>query len=533
MSVELVYKSAGAAELENGKATETSTCAVSIDSSAIDDDVDHHFPDIAVDPDQDYKATEIKLSSCAAPHMRQFHFTWVAFFMAFLAWFSIAPLLPVIKKDLNLSANDIFDSNIISVAATVLARFTVGPLCDAYGPRRVASGLLLLGAIPTALIGTIQTKSDLLAVRFFVGIIGGVFVCTQHWTANMFAKNIIGTATATVGGWGNLGGGVAQIFMVVVWNLLRKDTDDENAWRAAFIIPACLVVTMAFALLFYTQDTPLGDQMPAYLDKATIVEGRERARSRATSNSSVESDGSIGDAGSVKRTRALSFTGRERRTSFTRGAEVQMSVWSNSGAWVLFIHYAMCFGVELTVNNVAATYFNAKFNLSITSAGMIASLFGLMNLFARSLGGILSDYMSKRRGMQGRLWVQAGTLVMEGIFIVIFSLTDSLGSSIATLILFSTAVQMAEGSTYSLVPSVQPKKKGAVSGIVGAGGNVGAVCWGLFFRFVSNDFDMNFLYIGIIVMVSSFLTPFLKLEGYGDNEFFVRTDVQDGAVPDS
>eukprot|EP00605_Chrysophyceae_sp_TOSAG23-4_P002047 GSChrysophyteH1.ASY1.ANO1.2268.1 assembled CDS len=419
MSVELSYT---AARLEDGKSSEMSSSQVEItateintdldtDEADIDDDVDTHFPDIAVDPNQDYKATEIKIFSCAAPHMRQFHFTW----------------------DLNLSANDIFDSNIISVAATVLARFTVGPLCDAYGARR-------------------------------------------HWTANMFAKNIIGTATATVGGWGNLGGGVTQIFMVVMWNLLRKDTDDEIAWRTVFVIPAGLVVCLAIALWLCTQDTPLGDQIPAYLEKS-------------------------------------------RRLSVTRSAEVQMSVWSNSGAWILFIHYAMCFGVELTVNNVAATYFNEKFDLSTTSAGMIASLFGLMNLFARSLGGILSDYMGERRGMQGRLWVQAGTLVMEGIFIIIFSLMESMASSI--------------GSTYSLVPSVQPKKKGAVSGIVGAGGNLGAVCWGFFFRFGSKDFDKNFLYIGIIVIISSLLTTKLKLEGYGDWEFFERTDIEDETASDS
>jgi MFS transporter, NNP family, nitrate/nitrite transporter len=110
---------------------------------------------------------------------------------------------------------------------------------------------------------------------------------------------------------------------------------------------------------------------------------------------------------------------------------------------------------------------------------------------------------------------------------------DALGSSIALLILFSCAVQMAEGSTYVLVPSVQPERKGAVSGIVGAGGNLGGVCWAMLFQFISKEYDINFRYIGIIVMVFSLLTPFLKLEGYRANEFFVRTDIPDGAVPNS
>ena len=39
------------------------------------------------------------------------------------------------------------------------------------------------------------------------------------------------------------------------------------------------------------------------------------------------------------------------------------------------------------MNNTAASYFSNEFGLSTTRAGMVAALFGLMNLFARSLGG--------------------------------------------------------------------------------------------------------------------------------------------------
>eukprot|EP00526_Cylindrotheca_closterium_P025636 CAMPEP_0113615524 /NCGR_PEP_ID=MMETSP0017_2-20120614/7745_1 /TAXON_ID=2856 /ORGANISM="Cylindrotheca closterium" /LENGTH=74 /DNA_ID=CAMNT_0000524763 /DNA_START=92 /DNA_END=313 /DNA_ORIENTATION=+ /assembly_acc=CAM_ASM_000147 len=50
-----------------------------------------------VDPEQDDRATEIKLCNFSRPHMRAFHFSWLGFFIAFFIWFAIAPLLSEIK----------------------------------------------------------------------------------------------------------------------------------------------------------------------------------------------------------------------------------------------------------------------------------------------------------------------------------------------------------------------------------------------------------------------------------------------------
>ena len=37
------------------------------------------------------KATGIRLFSVAPPHVRTFHMTWMAFFLAFFGWFGIVP----------------------------------------------------------------------------------------------------------------------------------------------------------------------------------------------------------------------------------------------------------------------------------------------------------------------------------------------------------------------------------------------------------------------------------------------------------
>jgi NNP family nitrate/nitrite transporter-like MFS transporter len=72
----------------------------------------------------------------------------------------------------------------------------------------VFASLLLMGAVPTALAGLVKSAAGLMALRFFVGILGAVFVPCQVWTTAFFDKNVVGSANALAGGWGNAGGGI-------------------------------------------------------------------------------------------------------------------------------------------------------------------------------------------------------------------------------------------------------------------------------------------------------------------------------------
>jgi NNP family nitrate/nitrite transporter-like MFS transporter len=178
--------------------------------------------------------------------------------------------------------------------------------------------------------------------------------------------------------------------------------------------------------------------------------------------------------------------------------------------WALFVIYAACFGIELTLNNVAALYFHDRFHLDVKTAGLIAGLFGLMNIFARTLGGVFSDKFAKTSGLKGRVWFLGTVLLLEGIALVIFSRMPVLGIAVSAMIIFSLFVQMSEGATYGIVPFINKKAVGPVAGIVGAGGNAGAVAAGFLFRLESMPTQDALLILGILVAVSSSLVLLVR-----------------------
>jgi NNP family nitrate/nitrite transporter-like MFS transporter len=155
------------------------------------------------------KARSIPALNPVNKYGRVFFFSWMGFFIAFWSWYAFPPLLSKsIKADMHLSQNQIGNSNIIALVATLVVRFVAGPLCDIFGPRKTFASLLYLGALPTALAGTAHNAMGLYFIRFFVGVLGGTFVPCQVWTTGFFDKNVIGTANALVGGFGNSGGGI-------------------------------------------------------------------------------------------------------------------------------------------------------------------------------------------------------------------------------------------------------------------------------------------------------------------------------------
>ena len=398
------------------------------------------------------KATRIDLFSFSTPQMRAFHLTWMAFFVCFFAWFAVAPLMPVIKGEFKLSAAQIANINIAAVGITILVRMLIGPLCDRYGPRITYTGLLLLGAIPVLGIAFASSYEAFLVFRLAIGAVGASFVITQYHTSVMFAPNVVGTANAAVGGWGNAGGGATQAVMpLILAALLGFGIEQSMGWRLSMIVPGALMLVMALLYWKYTQDTPEGNILELRARGITIDSGKQG------------------------------------------GWAVLRQAMLNYRVWMLALTYGACFGVEIFIHAVAASYYVDRFGLGLSAAGLAAGSFGLLALFARALGGIASDRVARARGLDGRTALLFALMVGEGVGLIAFSKADTVPLAVGAMLAFGLFTHMACGSTYALVPFIDRKALGGVTGIVGAGGNVGAVAAGFLLKGLGNVPDTLFV----------------------------------------
>jgi NNP family nitrate/nitrite transporter-like MFS transporter len=174
---------------------------------------------------------------------------------------------------------------------------------------------------------------------------------------------------------------------------------------------------------------------------------------------------------------------------------------STRNALLLAVLYACSFGVEITMNNAASLYFQDEFGQSTESAAALASIFGATNLFARACGGAQSDRMNRKLGMRGRLILQTMTLFSQGAATIAFAYADTLASAIPVMIVFSMLVNATEGAIFGVVPYVNPPITGYISGIVGSGGNVGGLLFGLAFHKLT--YKNAFTVMGAISIISS------------------------------
>lgn len=439
------------------------------------------------------------LFSTAEPRIRLLHFTWLAFFITFLIWFAHVSLMPMIKTSLHLTDAQVKAFLILNVALTIPARILIGILVDRYGPRVSYSLLLFVCGVLCLGFAMAQTFEQLAVMRFLLGLTGAGFVIGIRLVSEWFPAREVGIAEGIYGGWGNFGAAIAKIGMPV---LAVSVFGGEFGWRYAIGVTG--LIAIVYSVVFYrnVSDTPKG---------ATYFKPKKAGGLEVTS----KGDFVFYLCVNLPIYLILYFLAwrlspaglKIISAEFTLACHAIITVlmvWQSWKIWqvnrhlltteipkaqryrfkqvaILDLAYMACFGSEIAVVSMLPMFYGETFHLSPMAMGLMAGSFTIMNVFARPLGGLISDRIGRRKVLVSCLALQTlGYALLSNV-----SVSWGIALAVAVTLCTSVFVQAACGAVYSIVPLIQRRMTGQIAGMAGAYGNVGGVLFLTVLSFVS------------------------------------------------
>ena len=471
--------------------------------------------------------------------IRALHLTWIAFFISFYVWFNMAPLATSMLRSVDwLTSDDIRLFAIANVALTIPARIIVGMALDRYGPRRVFSVLLVLMSIPALVFAFGNSKEQLFVARLVLSSIGASFVVGIHMTALWFKPRDIGFAEGLYAGWGNFGSAAAAMTLPTIWLTVYGGPE---GWRYAIATSAVVMAAYGVFYWFAITDGPTDDthKKPR---KAAALEVSSWGdlvllvlfiipmvgilsilvwRVQQMGYLDAMTAGFIYFAIAVVIAYQIVQALRVNIPILKKGVPKDDRYPFKSVA-ALNVTYFANFGAELAVVSMLPMFFEETWGLTAAAAGLIAASFAFVNLFARPMGGLVSDRFGNRR------FVMLAYMFGIAIGFVLMGLLNSnwpLIVAIAFTIMCSFFVQGAEGATFGIIPSIKRRLTGQIAGMAGAYGNVGAVFYLFVFMFVTPS--QFFFIIAAGAFLSWLICYFWLVEpegGFGDEYVISSVD---------
>ncbi len=439
--------------------------------------------------------------------IRTLHLAWFAFFLTFVIWFNHAPLLANIREPLGLSDQQLKALLVLNVALTIPARILIGILIDRFGPRVIYTGLLVASSLLCFAVASAQTFEQLALARFSLGFVGSGFVIGIRLVSEWFPSRDVGLAEGIYGGWGNFGSAAAAMCLPIIAVLFGGD----DGWRYATALTG--VMALGYAPIFYknVRNTPkgstyfkpkksgglevtsrrdyyfyIGMNVPLFLSLGVLTWKLSSEEIALLSNWSASA---ISAGLFVLFILQVTQIHRVNREMLESGVP-EIYRYKFKQVAVLSLAYVVTFGSELAVVSMLPLFILEVFEgVTPVVAGLIASVFALMNLIARPGGGWLSDRLGRRSTLQ---------FLVVGLAVGYFAMAQIQSSwpialAILAIVSCSFFVQAGAGAVFAVVPLIQRRMTGQIAGMTGAYGNVGAVLYLTVLSFV--DYSTFFLVI--------------------------------------
>jgi len=454
--------------------------------------------------------------------MRILHLTWFAFFLSFFVWFNMAPLLGMMRETLGLSDQQVKALLILNVALTIPARIVVGMLVDHFGPRRMYSLLLAIGAFLCFAFAMAEDYEQLALTRFLLGFVGAGFVIGIRMVSEWFPAKQVGVAEGIYGGWGNFGSAAAAMILPSVALMFGGD----DGWRYAIALTGVIALVYSLVYFFSVSDTPKG---------STYFKPKKSGAMEITSRGDYflyllmnvpmygalallawklgpDNLGMIGETatGLIYATLAGVYLFQAvrihqiNRHVFTEEVP-EIERYRFRQVAVLDLAYLVTFGSELAVVSMLPLFFLDTFDLDPRLAGLLASGYAFMNLVARPGGGLFSDRFGRKR----TLLILIGGLAAGYFLLGNITSAWPVWLAVVATMACSFFVQAGEGAVFAMVPLVKRRLTGQIAGMAGAYGNVGAVLFLTVLSFVSPQ-TFFFVIAGAALLVLVITALFLE-----------------------
>ena len=468
---------------------------------------------------------------------RILHMTWFAFFMTFVVWLGLGPMMPYIKEALGLTDQQTKVLLILNVAMTIPARIIVGMLVDKLGPRIMYTSILVLGGAISIAFAWADSYEELAILRFLSGFIGAGFVVGIRMIGEWFPAKQTGIAQGIYGGWGNFGAAGAAGSLPFI----AASIGDASGWRIALTSASIVAIVYGIIYFFSVTDTPKGSTYfkPKKSGAMEITSGSDLLLYMLMNIPLFLALGLLAWKLSPTNMGLISLTASNIVYAILVGLYA-IQVWK---IWHINNHvlktpvpalhqykfkqvaildwaYLVTFGTELAVVSMLALFYVDWFELPKITAALLAGIYPFINLVARPGGGWISDKIGRRL----TLLIAFSGITASFLFLGLVDKTWSIWMVVGLTIIGGIFSKAGSGAVYAMVPLVKRRMTGQIAGMVGAFGNVGAVIFLTVNSLVS--YDQFFLFIGIVAAFVLALILFFLEEPKGS----IAEIMPDGSV---
>ena len=346
--------------------------------------------------------------------------------MAFSACFAVWVLFSIIgipiKTLLGLSETQFGLLIAMPILSGSLLRLPVGILTDRYGGRNVFAILLLTIMVPLYFIGSATEYWQFLVLGLFVGVAGASFSVGVTYTAKWFPPANRGLAMGIFGA-GNAGAALT--------NFIAPTLLVMWGWQSVPKIYAIAMVVVVIAFWMFTYDDP-----------------KHRNASGVT-------------------------------------LKQQLTMLRDPKIWKYCQYYSIVFGGFVGLSLWITKYYVNEYQLDLTTAALLASIFVLPSGLVRAMGGWLSDRFGSYVVTWGVMWTSWICLFFLAYPHTILNIKAISGKDwnfsvglniwVFTALLFILGVSwgLGKASVFKGLADDYPDNLGLASGIVGLAGGLG------------------------------------------------------------